>query len=81
LHDVFLLSDSGGLEGSIPTEIGHLQKLLLLDLGMLNNYIFVIIKLLSYTKETFCTGNNDFDGSIPDEFYNMNKLKAVYLRE
>jgi len=41
LYGIFLLSDSGGLEGGIPTEIGRLQNLLLLDLGMFNDHIYV----------------------------------------
>jgi len=39
LYDAFSFSDSGGLEGKIPTEIGILQQLVVLDLGMLTDYI------------------------------------------
>ena len=86
LIDLFIL-DENYFSGSIPNEIGNLDKIELLNFCKLNSFILFKMILIStiylinllLLSSIIIKDNNRLVGTVPDGVGNLNKLKELVM--
>ena len=82
------IPDENYFSGSIPNEIGNLDKMELLNFCKLNSFILLkmilistiyLINLLLLPSSIIIKDNNRLVGTVPDGVGNLNKLKELVM--
>jgi len=89
---IFIFLDINGIGGSLPTEIGNMESLEVIDLGKqikfslqyLMKYVFLIFGNSIYMIFVFIIefiGENSLAGPLPTELGKLTNLKAIIFGE
>jgi len=84
----FIFLDKNRIGGLLPTEIGNMESLEVMDLGKqikfslqyLKKYVFSIFVNLIYMIFVFI-GENLITGPLPTEFGNLTNVRAIIIGE